>query len=488
MSKQQSQKQQRSSIAAKASSSASSSSSKKSGASSSSAAAAPLATASLISLAAALPAFAGELLTFDPANTAAAYAAATTKGAAGAAAAAAAAANVAGDASGGLLDALSAVNPLFVAGGAAALAVPVALSKILGGVLGGDKGPGKAQAAPVAAVLESLAEEGAVLVDVRSRESAKQFGSPSLPKGSKRAVSLPFTVKTKATKKGETPSYQIDPDFAAKFAKLGLSDAGSGVILLDSFGKEAPAAAAALAAARATPESGLAFVADGAEGPRGWKASGAAWREPSRGLKLDLSALKNVGGAVDALAEDFKAAPTAAKAGLAVGALVAGAALLFQEAETVLEIAGLVAAGQFAAKRLVFASDRKRTADELRELVDAKIGVAEAGADLKRVANALLEDPVAAAGGAIKGLAESGPPSSSSSSRKAAAAASSSAPAAAAAAPAAAASSSSSSSTESSSPSPPTPEAAAAAVAAGGEGAAEAREWIEKWRAEKAKA
>ena len=184
---------------------------------------------------------------------------------------------------------------------------------------------------------------------------------------------------------------------------------------------------------------GIAFVADGAEGPRGWKASGAPWRAPSRGLTLDLSALKNVGGAVDSLAEDFKAAPTAAKAGIAVAALVAGATLLFQEAETVLEIAGLVAAGQFAAKRLVFASDRQRTADELSELVDAKIGVAEAGADLKRVADALLEDPVAAAGGAIKAVAESGPSSSSSSPSSRAAAASSPKPAAAAATAAAAA-------------------------------------------------
>ena len=163
------------------------------------------------------------------------------------------------------------------------------------------------------------------------------------------------------------------------------------------------------------------------------------------------------------------------------GAIVAaGAALLFQEAETVLEIAGLVAAGQFAAKRLVFASDRKRTADELRELVDAKIGVSEAGADLKRVADALLEDPVAAAGGAIKAVAESGPSSSSSSSSRASsatAASSSSKPAAAAAAaPAAAAAAA------------PTPESAAAIAASGGEDAAEAREWIEKWRAEQAKA
>lgn len=466
--------QQQRSVIAKASSKSTSN------APSSTSSAASLAAAAAASLVA-MPAFAGELLTFDPANTAAAYAAATSGAAKGAVGAAAAVASSAvGDAAsgaGGVLDALSSINPLFVAGGAAALAVPAALAAVLGG--SGDKGPGRAKAAPVDAVLESLAEEGAVLVDVRLKESAKQFGSPALPKGAKRAVSLPFTLKVKATKKGEAPSYQIDPDFAAKFAKLGLSEADSGVILLDSFGKEAPAAAAAVAAAGAAPESGLAYVADGAEGPRGWKASGAAWRAPSKGLTLDLSALKNVGGAVDALAEDFKAAPTAAKAGLAVGALVAGAALLFQEAETVLEIAGLVAAGQFAAKRLVFASDRKRTADELRELVDAKIGVSEAGADLKRVADALLEDPVATAGGAIKAVAESGPSTSSSRAASSAAASSSKPAAAAAAAPAAAAPAAAA---------PTTPESAAATAAAGGDGAAEAREWIEKWRAEQAKA
>jgi len=448
----------------------------------SSSAAAAAGAASIAASLAALPAFAGELLTFDPANTAAAYAAATSGAAKGAVGAAAAvAAGAAGDASSSVLDALSSVNPLLVAGGAAALAIPAALAAVLGGG-GGGKGPGKAKPAPVEAVLESLADEGTVLVDVRSKESAKQFGSPSLPKGAKRAVSLPFTLKVKATKKGEAASYQVDAGFAAKFAKLGLADGDAGVILLDSFGREAPAAAAALAAAGATPEAGIAFVADGAEGPRGWKASGAPWRAPSRGLTFDLSALKNVGGAVDSLADDFKAAPTAAKAGIAVAALVAGATLLFQEASTVLEVAGLVAAGQFAAKRLVFASDRRRTADELRELVDAKIGVAEAGADLRRVADALLEDPVAAAGGAIKAVAESGPSSSSSSPSSRAAAASSPKPAAAAATAAAAAAAAAPAAAA------PTPESAAAAVAAGGEGAAEAREWIEKWRAEQAKA
>lgn len=458
----QQQKQQQRSIAVAAKAQSSSSSNKPSGSASASA-------ALIASLAAGLPASAGDLMNFDPANTAAAYAAATSGAAKGAAGAAATAAGIAGDASSGVVDALSSVNPLFVAGGAAALVVPAALAALLGG--GGAKG--KARPVPVEAVLESLVEEGAVLVDVRSKESAKQFGSPSLPKGSKRVVSLPFTAKTKAAKKGETASYQIDQDFAAKFSRLGLTEGGSGVILLDSFGKESPAAAAALAAARATPEAGIAYVADGAEGPRGWKASGASWRNPSKGLGLDLSALKNVGGAVDALAEDFRAAPTAAKAGLAVGALVTGAALLFQEAETVLEIAGLLAAGQFAAKRLVFASDRKRTADELRELVDSKIGVSEAGADLRRVADALLEDPVAAAGGAIKAVAESGPSSSSPSSRSAPA--STSKPAAAPAAPAAPAAAAAAA---------PATEADAAAAAAGGEGAAEAREWIEKWRSE----
>ncbi len=49
-----------------------------------------------------------------------------------------------------------------------------------------------------------------------------------------------------------------------------------------------------------------------------------------------------------------------------MGALVGGALLFFQEIDTALEVAGLFAAGQFAVRRLLFAEDRKQTANEIK--------------------------------------------------------------------------------------------------------------------------
>ncbi len=64
-----------------------------------------------------------------------------------------------------------------------------------------------------------------------------------------------------------------------------------------------------------------------------------------------------------------QAAPTASKAFLGLGALAAGALLIFQEIDTALEVAGLFAAGQFAVRRLLFAEDRKKTASEIKCVV-----------------------------------------------------------------------------------------------------------------------
>ncbi len=61
-----------------------------------------------------------------------------------------------------------------------------------------------------------------------------------------------------------------------------------------------------------------------------------------------------------------QSAPTASKAFLALGAIVGGSLLFFQEIDTALEVAGIFAAGQFALRRLLFAKDRKQTAEEIK--------------------------------------------------------------------------------------------------------------------------
>lgn len=58
--------------------------------------------------------------------------------------------------------------------------------------------------------------------------------------------------------------------------------------------------------------------------------------------------------------------PTLTKAGLAVGALGAAAVVLFNEVEIVLEVLGVAAAGNFLAKKLLFAKDREQTVEQIR--------------------------------------------------------------------------------------------------------------------------
>ncbi|DBA93345.1 TPA: hypothetical protein ACH3X2_003622 [Trebouxia sp. C0005] len=132
------------------------------------------------------------------------------------------------------------------------------------------------------------------------------------------------------------------------------------------------------------------YVADGADGVRGWRASQLPWREPSRfNFNLDFSGLKGLN--LDKVAEDFKSKPTLTKAGLAVGALGAAAVVLFNEVEVVLEVLGVAAAGNFLAKKLLFAKDREQTVEQIRDIVDNKIAAGEVGKDLRRVADTLVE-------------------------------------------------------------------------------------------------
>ncbi len=58
--------------------------------------------------------------------------------------------------------------------------------------------------------------------------------------------------------------------------------------------------------------------------------------------------------------------PTLTKASLAVGAVGAAAVVLFNEAEIVLEVLGVAAAGNFLAKKLLFAKDREQTVEQIR--------------------------------------------------------------------------------------------------------------------------
>lgn len=134
------------------------------------------------------------------------------------------------------------------------------------------------------------------------------------------------------------------------------------------------------------------YIVDG--GAAEWSEV-APWRSPSKGLSLPSVDLKNVGQSINQLADDFKEAPSITKAGIATGAMIGAGVLLFNEAEVILELAGLVAVGQFLLK-LVFADERAKTISEIKTLVDEKVAIQDVGDDLNKIATVLLEETPAA--------------------------------------------------------------------------------------------
>lgn len=272
--------------------------------------------------------------------------------------------------SSGIVDLIS-DNPILVGGGAFLLALPFGINALLNAGAGAGVKP-----TSVARTLEALEEDPRVtLVDIRSKAEIKAQGSPDLRAVKRSAVSLPFTSLVK----GELVE---DAAFADKFSKLrGISE-DSLVILLDSDGTTAKAAARQIEGIEK-----IYFVQGGAEA---WEETGP-WRQASAGLSLSLPNLKAVGNNINELAEDFKKAPSLTKAGLAAGAIVGAGFLLFNEIEIVLEIAGLFAAGNFALK-LLFADEREKTLTEIKTLVDEKVAIQEVGSDLNKIAKAVLEE------------------------------------------------------------------------------------------------
>jgi hypothetical protein len=160
------------------------------------------AAAAALLVAAAGPALAGDLM-FDGSSASSAAPAvqgievAAVKAAAAAAAAApkAAATAAAAASSSGLFDSVS-DNPGTVAGLAAAgLGLPAGLIALLR--RGPKTAPGAKPTSAAAAVEALEADARTTVVDIRSREAVKQYGSPALPKG-RRSVSVPFTkVRTR---------------------------------------------------------------------------------------------------------------------------------------------------------------------------------------------------------------------------------------------------------------------------------------------------
>jgi rhodanese-related sulfurtransferase len=269
--------------------------------------------------------------------------------------------------------ALFADNPILIGGGALLVALPFGIAAI---VKAGSGGSG-VKPTSVDRALQALGEDSrVVLLDIRNRAEIAAQGTPNLKSVKRSAVSLPFTSVRKG---GEVV---VDEAFAEKFARLrGISEE-SLVILLDADGNAAKLAAGAIK----DVVSKIYYVQGGAEV---WADSGP-WRAPSSGISLPSVDLKAIGASVNSLAEDFKQAPSLTKAGVALAAIAGAGIFLVNEIEVVLELAGVLAAGNFLLK-LVLADEREKTLTEIKTLVDEKVAIKEVGSDLNKIAKAVLE-------------------------------------------------------------------------------------------------
>lgn len=263
-------------------------------------------------------------------------------------------------------------NPAIIAAGVGVVAVGLVIARLVGRGVNVKK----LSAAKAFDLLSS--DSDIIFIDLRSKQEVKEAGSPDLRSIKRKITSLPYTTGLAG---------DLVEGFPDKLLKLpGLSE-DSEILFFDSYGQDAKAVSGAVREG----VKQVYYVADGADGVRGWRASQLPWREPSRGFNfnLDFSGLKGLN--LDKVAEDFKSKPTLTKAGLAVGALGAAAVVLFNEVEVVLEVLGVAAAGNFLAKKLLFAKDREQTVEQIRDIVDNKIAAGEVGKDLRKVADTLVE-------------------------------------------------------------------------------------------------
>eukprot|EP00884_Botryococcus_braunii_P016964 jgi/Botrbrau1/3951/Bobra.0365s0026.1 len=264
--------------------------------------------------------------------------------------------------------------PLLIPAGALLAAVPA-----VGALFGGGGAGGKVAPTSAARAVEALSQDSRVLLlDIRDKDTVREYGTPDIRATKKKLYSLPYTK----TVKGE---YLVDETFPEKLKKLPALKEDSILILLDAFGKEAPEAGKLLV--KEQIPNRIFFVQGGAEGPAGWKELELPWKEPLKLPVFAFSGLKDVGANLDTLAEDLKQAPTLGKAGLAVGGIAAGFALLATQLETVLEVAVAFAAGNYLFNLLTKPSTSKPK--------EFKVKVEEAGkelkAELQEVAKAVVD-------------------------------------------------------------------------------------------------
>eukprot|EP00243_Klebsormidium_subtile_P007443 TRINITY_DN3300_c0_g1_i1.p1 TRINITY_DN3300_c0_g1~~TRINITY_DN3300_c0_g1_i1.p1 ORF type:complete len:399 (+),score=55.05 TRINITY_DN3300_c0_g1_i1:50-1198(+) len=160
-------------------------------------------------------------------------------------------------------------NPLYVAVGVAAVSIPILL------FLSMNKGyAGNLSASEAFARLNK--EDGAILVDIRSKEEKAKEGSPKL---GRKVLSVAM----------ESDAGLGSEDELRTAVKGRASDQGALIVLLDSAGSSASQAAKILSG---EGYSRVFVVNGGAQGPQGWRESQLPWRTPQT-FTLDLGEIKD---------------------------------------------------------------------------------------------------------------------------------------------------------------------------------------------------
>nr|CAB3446314.1 unnamed protein product [Digitaria exilis] len=238
----------------------------------------------------------------------------------------------------GLADFVS-ENPLVVAAGVAAVALPLLLAQLLGG--GGGSKPYSVVSAR-AAYQRLLEEPAAQLVDIRTRKDAQEDGAPDLREAKKKVVAVPYSGEDKN-------------GFLKKLA-LRLKDPENTIlIILDKFDGNSELVAELVTA---NGYKAAFAVKDGAEGSRGWK-------DGSDSLPLTIG--------------------VAAATGLGV--------LAYTEIETLLQFLGSAAIVQLFATKLLYAEDRQKTLKQIDEFFNKKVAPKDLVDEIKEIGQALLPLP-----------------------------------------------------------------------------------------------
>ncbi|XP_062218764.1 protein THYLAKOID RHODANESE-LIKE, chloroplastic isoform X2 [Phragmites australis] len=256
----------------------------------------------------------------------------------------------------GLVD-LVAQNPLLAAAGVAAVALPLVLSRVLGG---GASKP-YAVVSARAAYQRLLEEPDAQLVDIRPLKEAREAGAPDIRDAKKKAVAVPYNGEDKN-------------GFLKKLALRFKDPDNTTLIILDKFDGNSELVAELVTA---NGYKAAFAVKDGAEGSRGWVSSNLPWKAPKKGFSFDFGEL--FGDGSDGLPVTIG---LAAATGLG--------ALAYTEIETVLQFLGSAAIVQLVITKLLYAEDRKKTLKQIEEFLNNKVAPKDLLDEIKEIGQALL--------------------------------------------------------------------------------------------------